>query len=180
MNVLLYGAGVIGGQLVHALTVSGNEVSMVARGAWKDTLEQNGLRIRHYLQRKETTDHPRVLERPDNRPYDIAFAMMKFRQMERILDAMAGLNSPIIVLVGNNLSASEMERRILQASASPKRLLFGYGSSAGTRENGALLNAHTGDGSLTVGKAGGGCAGGGSGAAEASVSGQQSIAVFLR
>ena len=62
MKVLVYGAGVIGGQLVHVLMKSGNDVTVIARGAWKDTLQKNGLRIRHYIQKKDTTDHPRALE----------------------------------------------------------------------------------------------------------------------
>ena len=78
MNVLVYGAGVIGGQFVHALMKSGNDVTVIARGAWKDTLQKNGLRIRHYIQKKDTTDHPRVLEKPDDGRYDIAFAVMQY------------------------------------------------------------------------------------------------------
>ena len=153
MKVLVYGAGVIGGQLVHALTISGNDVTVIARGAWKETLEKDGLRIRHYIQKKDTTDHPRVLEKPDGQRYDIAFAVMQYRQMERILEDLAAVNSSIVVLVGNNLSVSEMERRILRAAASPKEVLFGFGSTAGTRENGKLTTVHTGDGKLTIGKA---------------------------
>ncbi len=153
MKVLVYGAGVIGGQLVHALLKSGNDVTVIARGAWKETLEKDGLRIRHYMQKKNTTDHPRVLEKPDGQRYDIAFAVMQYRQMEKILDDLASVNSPIVVLVVNNLSVSEMESRILRASASPKEVLFGFGSTAGTRENGKLTTVHTGDGKLTVGKA---------------------------
>ena len=153
MKVLVYGAGVIGGQLVHALTISGNDVTVIARGAWKEALEKDGLRIRHYIQKKDTTDHPRVLEKPDGQRYDIAFAVMQYRQMERILEDLAAVNSSIVVLVGNNLSVSEMERRILRAAASPKEVLFGFGSTAGTRENGKLTTVHTGDGKLTIGKA---------------------------
>ena len=153
MKVLVYGAGVIGGQLVHALTISGNDVTVIARGAWKEAMEKDGLRIRHYIQKKDTTDHPRVLEKPDGQRYDIAFAVMQYRQMERILEDLAAVNSSIVVLVGNNLSVSEMERRILRAAASPKEVLFGFGSTAGTRENGKLTTVHTGDGKLTIGKA---------------------------
>ena len=153
MKVLVYGAGVIGGQLVHALTISGNDVTVIARGAWKEALEKDGLRIRHYIQKKDTTDHPRVLEKPDGQRYDIAFAVMQYRQMERILEDLAAVNCPIVVLVGNNLSVSEMERRILRAAVSPKEVLFGFGSTAGTRENGKLTTVHTGDGKLTIGKA---------------------------
>ena len=153
MKVLVYGAGVIGGQLVHALTISGNDVTVIARGAWKEAMEKDGLRIRHYIQKKDTTDHPRVLEKPDGQRYDIAFAVMQYRQMERILEDLAAVNSSIVVLVGNNLSVSEMERRILRAAVSPKEVLFGFGSTAGTRENGKLTTVHTGDGKLTIGKA---------------------------
>ena len=152
MKVLVYGAGVIGGQLVHVLIKSGNDVTVIARGAWKDTLEKDGLRIRHYIQKKDTTDHPRVLEKPDGQRYDIAFAVMQYRQMEKILEDLAAVNSPIVVLVGNNLSVSEMESHILQTTASPKEVLFGFGSTAGTRENGKLTTVHTGDGKLTIGK----------------------------
>lgn len=153
MKVLVYGAGVIGGQLVHALLKSGNDVTVIARGAWKETLEKDGLRIRHYIQKKDTVDHPHVLEKPDGQRYDIVFAVMQYRQMEKILDDLAAVDSPIVVLVGNNLSAPEMESRILCAAASPKEVLFGFGSTAGTRENGKLTTVHTGDGKLTIGKA---------------------------
>lgn len=153
MKVLVYGAGVIGGQLVHALIKSGNDVTLIARGIWKETLQKEGLRIHHYIQRKDTTDHPRVIEKPNTERYDIVFAVMQYRQMEKILDDLAAVNSRVVVLVGNNLSVSEMEDHILNASPFPKEVLFGFGSTAGTRENGKLTTVHIGDGKLTVGKA---------------------------
>ena len=153
MKVLIYGAGVIGGQLAHALSACGNDVTVIARGAWAEILRTEGLRIRHYIQRKDTVDHPRVLETPDEAQYDIVFAVMQYRQMEKILSDLACVNSPIVVLTGNNLSASEMEAYILENSKAPKTVLFGFGSTAGTRENGRLTTVHTGDGRLTIGKA---------------------------
>jgi 2-dehydropantoate 2-reductase len=153
MKVLVFGAGVIGGQLTHTLIACGNEVTVIARGAWAETLRAEGLRIHHYIQRKDTTDHPRVLEAPGEDWYDIVFAVMQYRQMEKILPELARVNSPIVVLTGNNLSASEMETRILEDTPTPKTVLFGFGSTAGTRENGRLTTVHTGDGRLTLGKA---------------------------
>lgn len=153
MKVLVYGAGVIGGQLAHALCGCGNDVTVIARGTWAETLRTEGLRIRHYIQRKDTVDHPRVLETPDDQPYDIVFAVMQYRQMEKILPDLARINSPVIVLTGNNLSAAEMESKILAASPAAKTVLFGFGSTAGVRENGKLTTVHTGDGRLTLGKA---------------------------
>ena len=153
MNVLIYGAGVIGGQLCHALSACGNQVTVIARGAWAETLRTKGLRIRHYIQRKDTADHPRVIESPDEQHYDIVFAVMQYGQMKQILSDLARINSPIVVLTGNNLSVSQMEVQILAESPAPKTVLFGFGSTAGTRENGRLTTVHTGEGRLTVGKA---------------------------
>lgn len=152
MKILIYGAGVIGGQLCHALCACGNDVSVVARGDWAETLRTEGLRIHHYIQRKDTVDHPCVLEGPGSERYDIVFAVMQYRQMERIVPDLAAVDSPIVVLTGNNLSASEMEARIHAESPAPKTVLFGFGSTAGTRENGRLTTVHMGDGRLTLGK----------------------------
>ena len=153
MKVLVYGAGVIGGQLVHALSSCGNDVTVIARGDWAETLRTKGLRIRHYIQRKDTVDHPRVLEALDEETYDIVFAVMQYRQMEKILPDLARVNSPIVVLTGNNLSASQMETQILENSPTEKTVLFGFGSTAGTRENGRLTTVHMGQGTMTLGKA---------------------------
>ena len=152
MKILIYGPGVIGGQLCHALCACGNDVSVVARGAWAETLRRSGLRIHHYIQRKDTVDHPRVLDCPGSEHYDIVFAVMQYRQMERIVPDLAAVDSPIVVLTGNNLSASEMEAQIHVQSPAPKTVLFGFGSTAGTREDGRLTTVHAGDGRLTLGK----------------------------
>ncbi len=153
MKILVYGAGVIGGQLTHALSVSGNDVTVIARGKWAETLRTEGLRIHHYVQRKDTTDHPKVKETVDEEYYDIVFAVMQYRQMEKILPDLARINSPVVILTGNNLSADEMEKYILENTAVKKTVLFGFGSTAGTRENGKLTTVHTGNGTLTIGKA---------------------------
>ena len=97
-------------------------------------------------------DHPRVLEGPGSEHYDIVFAVMQYRQMERIVPDLAAVDSPIVVLTGNNLSSPEMEARIHTGSPAPKTVLFGFGSTAGTRENGRLTTVHVGDGRLTLGK----------------------------
>ena len=75
MKVLVYGAGVIGCYLAHVLCAAGNEVTLLARGAWKDALEKDGLVIRHRLQRKTTVDRPAVIGTPDSgAQYNVVFA----------------------------------------------------------------------------------------------------------
>ena len=43
MKVLVYGSGVICCYLAHILCAAGNDVTLLARGQWKEQLQQNGL-----------------------------------------------------------------------------------------------------------------------------------------
>ena len=69
MKVLVYGAGIIGSYLTHILCLAGNEVTLLARGSWKDTLLENGLRIHHVIQGRTTVDRPRIIESIDPEEY---------------------------------------------------------------------------------------------------------------
>ena len=102
MKVLVYGSGVIGWYLAHVLCAAGNDVTLLARGQWKEQLQQNGLRIRHHLQRKTTLDHPRVIgDIEEEKAFDAVFAVMPYNKMPAILEPLAAIHAPIIVLVGN-------------------------------------------------------------------------------
>ncbi len=46
MKVLVHGAGVIGCCLTHVLCRADNDVTLLARGVWKEALERDGLVIR--------------------------------------------------------------------------------------------------------------------------------------
>ena len=49
MRILVYGAGVQGCELAHRLLQNKkNVVTMLARGEWKERLDQRGLVIRHW------------------------------------------------------------------------------------------------------------------------------------
>jgi 2-dehydropantoate 2-reductase len=152
MKVLVYGAGVIGCYLAHVLCEAGNEVSLLARGEWKETLEKNGLVIRHHLQNQTTIDHTEVIGQVDAaRHYDVVFAVMQYQQMQAILGDLAQIDTPLVVLVGNDLSAPAMEREILRRSKTPKTVLFGFQSTAGNREGAYVGCVRWGGGALTLG-----------------------------
>ena len=140
MKVLVYGCGVIGSYLTHILCMAGNDVTVSARGKWKEILEADGLRIRHHLQRRETLDRPKVTEEiPADERYDCVFAVMPYDKMRAALDALAAARSPIAVLVGNNISPEAMRAAVLEKTVCPKQVLFGFQMTAGKRDIGRRM-----------------------------------------
>ncbi|MCM1522996.1 MAG: ketopantoate reductase family protein [Ruminococcus sp.] len=139
MNILVYGAGAIGSLLIHFLVRSGNSVT-VAAGHSYDTLCKNGIVIRHYLQKKITTDKVTVVKEADNNiRYDAVFSVMQSQQQRSVADKLAALNTELVVLVGNNTEADELEKYIIGHSETKRRILFGFQNSAGHRENGVAV-----------------------------------------
>ena len=151
MKIFVYGAGVIGSYLTNVLCAAGNDVTLLARGSWRETLERDGLTIVHHLQKKTTHDRPRIVDGLNGEPYDLVFAVMQYQQMERILDDLTQINSPLMVLVGNNMSAMEMERTIQTRTQAPKTVLFGFQGTGGRREDGKVVCVRFGNGSMSLG-----------------------------
>ncbi len=151
MRILVYGAGVIGCELAHALLGAGNDVTLLARGAWKERLETDGLVIRHALQLRTTRDRPRVIGAlaPED-CYDLIFAVMQFSQMPSILPTLAANQSRYIVLVGNNVDGAACVEQ-LSGGAYPKEVAFGFQGTAGRREDGRVVSLHLGAPGMTIG-----------------------------
>ncbi|MGQ8872162.1 ketopantoate reductase family protein [Paenibacillus sp. TSA_86.1] len=152
MNILIYGAGVQGSYLAHVLIRGGHDVTMLARGQRAEDLEETGLVIRHYLQRKTTTDPVRVtrkLEQDDT--YDLIFVMMKYSDFEAVLPILAGNISSHIVLVGNNMDTYAMQDYLSKNGRSPKEIAFGFQATAGTRMDGRVICIRGGHGKMVIG-----------------------------
>ncbi len=151
MKILVYGCGVIGSLLVHTLCKAGNDVTVVSKGAWGDVLRENGLRIHHQLQHKDTVDHPAVVSALPDEYFDLVLSVMQGCQQRTVLHELAKVNAPIVILVGNNPEAADMEREILELSASPQTVLFGFQGTAGVRSADRVNCLHVGSGAMTVG-----------------------------
>ncbi|MGG6311637.1 ketopantoate reductase family protein [Paenibacillus macerans] len=152
MKVLVYGAGVLGSYLAHALIRGGNDVSVLARGGRAEELEKDGLVIRHYVQRKTTVDPVRVirsLEADDL--YDLIFVVMKYTDFREVLPILAGNRSSNIVLVGNNAEARDMQNELLERSDAEKHVAFGFQLSGGRRETGRMVCVRGGGGQMVLG-----------------------------
>lgn len=152
MKVLVYGAGAIGCYLTHVLCEAGNDVTLLARGNWKSVLETKGLTIRHHLQRKTTTDYPHIIGQVDfSQHYDVVFSVMSYHQMGAVLDDLAAADADTVVLVGNNLSALDMERYLKIHSGTKKNILFGFQITAGKREAEYAICERAGAGTMDIG-----------------------------
>lgn len=133
MKVLLYGVGVIGSLTAHELCRAGNEVTVIARGRWKEVLEQQGLRIHTYSGNKEWTDYPEVLGEYDGNTYDVVFSIMQNQQQTEIVDTLACVQAKYVVLVGNNLQSEKMQQQLIDYGWNANQIIFGFQTSAGVR-----------------------------------------------
>ncbi len=144
MKVLVYGAGVLGSYLAHVLVQAGNDVTLLARNDRYNQLVQNGLIIRHTVQMKTTTNKVNLIQYLESDDiYDIIFVVMQYTQLSGILPMLAGNQSKLFVLVGNNVTPADMKAAICGNSTN-KTVLFGFQGTGGRREDGKVISIHVG------------------------------------
>ena len=153
-KVLVYGAGVLGCSIAHALCKADKaEVSLLVRGGWADSIERDGLRIKHVVQRRTTRDRVNVVrELGTEDHYDLVIVAMQAQQAPEVTAALAASRCGRIVFVGNDVDAVGLEARMRELSVTPKECAFGFFSVGGRREGGEVIVAHV-KLSLTVGGA---------------------------
>ena len=134
MRILVYGAGVQGCQLAHSLAQNKkNVVTLLARGEWKEVIDQKGLTIRHMLQGKTTVDRMQTTDvlAPED-VYDLVFVTVQAGQLADVLPILKANRSQYFIFVGNDPYAQEM----LQAMQRPvDKIAFGFQNNAGRREH---------------------------------------------
>ena len=110
MRILVYGAGVQGCQLAHSLAQNKkNVVTLLARGEWKEVIDQKGLTIRHMLQQKTTVDRMQTTDvlAPED-VYDLVFVTVQAGQLADVLPILKANRSQYFIFVGNDPYAQEM------------------------------------------------------------------------
>lgn len=151
MRILVYGAGVLGCELAHVLLQNKkNDVTLLARGEWKERIDQKGLVIRQWAQRKTTVDRVRTIDvlAPEDF-YDLVFVVLQAGQLPDVLPVLKANRSPYFVFVGNDPHA----KQVLEAMQRPAdKVAFGFQNTAGRRERDRVVSVHTGVG-MTVGGA---------------------------
>ena len=136
MKILIFGAGVLGCNLARNFFRAGKNVTLLARGNWADEIQKNGLRIKDkFIPRVSVSCIPVVTElKPEDR-YDVIFVVMRYTQLDAIMDTLKANQTKNIVFVGNNVHAGAFA-----ASLPEKNVLFAFASAAGHRESDRVMS----------------------------------------
>lgn len=130
MRILVYGAGVLGCNLANTLYRSQKDTTLLARGKWAENLKQNGLPIKKKFCPKTTVSHiPVITQLEPNDLYDVIFLVMRYTQLDSVMDTVRANGTKNIVLVGNNVRAAHYAALLPE-----KNVMFAFASSAGHRE----------------------------------------------
>ena len=136
MKVLVYGAGVLGCNLARNFFRAGQETTLLARGRWAEELQKNGLRIKDkFSPRMSVSRIPVVTELKPEDQYDVIFVVMRYTQIDTILDTLRANQTRNIVFVGNNVRAVETAALLPE-----KNVMFAFTSAAGHRERGYVAS----------------------------------------
>lgn len=127
MRILVFGAGVLGCNLTRNLFRAGKDVTLLARGSWAETIRKNGLRIKDkFSPRMSVSRVPVVTELKPDDAYDVIFVVMRYTQLDAIMETLQTSAAKNIVFVGNNVRASAVAARLPE-----KNVMFAFASSAG-------------------------------------------------
>ncbi|HAB00600.1 MAG TPA: ketopantoate reductase family protein [Ruminococcaceae bacterium] len=130
MKILIFGAGVLGCNLANNLFRAGKDVTLLARGEWAEEIRKNGLRIKNKFSLRASVSHvPVVTELKPEDVYDVIFVVVRYTQLEAIMDTLRENKTENLVFVGNNVRAEA-----IAASLPEKNVLFAFALSAGHRE----------------------------------------------
>lgn len=130
MKILVFGAGVLGCNLANNLFCAGKDVTLLARGAWAEEIQENGLRIKNYFSPRTVVRRvPVVTELKPEESYDLIFVVVRYTQIENVIDSLRISRAKNIVFVGNNVRASEVAALLPE-----KNVMFAFSSSGGRRE----------------------------------------------
>lgn len=124
MRILVFGAGVLGCNLANNLFRAGKDVTLLARGSWAEEIRTNGLRIKNKFSPRLTVSRiPVVTELLPDDPYDVIFVVVRYTQIDAILDTLRARRAKNIIFVGNNVRAAALAallQSVAERGALPK------------------------------------------------------------
>ena len=136
MKILVYGAGVLGCNLAKDFFRAKKDVTLLARGAWAKTIQENGLCVKNWVFPVKSTSRIPVATTlvPDDF-YDVIFVTVRYTQVQTVLEGLRANVSKNIVFLGNDVQPEK-----LAAALPQKNVLFAFASSAGHRESDKVVS----------------------------------------
>jgi 2-dehydropantoate 2-reductase len=131
MNILVYGAGVLGSLYAARLRSAGHRVSLLARGRRLADLRRYGLALENAITGRKTFALVNAVERPDpDEAYDLALVPVRKTQLPEVLPALsAGHRIPAFLFMVCNAEGPDAMIRALGRD----RVLMGYAGAGGIR-----------------------------------------------
>lgn len=124
MRILVFGAGVLGCNLANNLFRAGKDVTLLARGSWAEEIRTNGLRIKNKFSPCLTVSRvPVVTALLPEDSYDVIFVVVRYTQIDAILDTLRASRAKNIIFVGNNVRAAALAallQSVAERGALPK------------------------------------------------------------
>jgi 2-dehydropantoate 2-reductase len=131
MDILVYGAGVIGSVYAARLKAAGHNVSLLARGQRAVSLRTHGIQLEDALTGRRTITQVSVVEHlaPTDR-YDVVLVTVRFYQLSSILPTLAANRQvpTLLFLLSNPAGMRQFEQ------LDPQRVVPGFPAVGGVRE----------------------------------------------
>lgn len=131
MDILVYGAGVIGSVYAARLQEAGQNVSLLARGQRAVSLRTHGIQLEDASTGQKTTTRVSVVEHltPTDR-YDLVLVTVRLDQLHSILPILdANRQVPTLLFLLNNPAGMRQFEQL-----DPQRVVPGFPAVGGTRE----------------------------------------------
>jgi 2-dehydropantoate 2-reductase len=136
LNILFYGAGVLGSLYAAKLYEAGHNVTVLARGQRLADLREHGIVLENARTGEHTTTHVRVTERllPEDE-YDWVIVLVRKNQVAGVLPALAANHhTPNILFMGNNAAGPGQYLEVLER----ERVVLGFPAAGGVRKGHAI------------------------------------------
>ena len=107
MKILVFGAGVLGCNLARNFFCAGKDVTLLARGAWGESIQKNGLRIKDkFSPRMSVSRIPVVTELKAEDKYDVIFVVLRYTQLDAILDLRPSWGTNAVRIIWDSVSGT--------------------------------------------------------------------------
>ena len=138
MKVLIFGAGVIGSYYATKLHAAKIDVSILARGEKFNSIQEKGVIVEDYFTHRQTVSKIRVIDKPDDKAYDVIMVMVQMVHINDVLPVLAEFtNAKSLLFIGNNVNGfDEIVNQVRN-----KDIFAGFGAVGGKRAGHKVLFA---------------------------------------